>query len=78
MLASDCGAAIVGAVITTPNPRVVNVLACDPTHVSVVTQQQLEALGWKVSQESFFSEQHNPGQLYTLLAWWTNGNGTNN
>lgn len=61
--------AISGAVITTPNPRVVDVLACDPTHVSIVTQYQLKALGWSVSLESYFSEQHNPGQLDTLLAW---------
>lgn len=60
-----------GAVITTPNPRVVDVLACDPTHVSVVTEEQLTALGWSVSQESYFSEQHKPGQLDTLLAWRT-------
>jgi hypothetical protein len=57
-----------GAVITTPNPRVVDVLRCDPTHVSIITEEQLTALGWNVSQESYFSEQLNPGQLDTLLA----------
>jgi hypothetical protein len=62
-----------GAVITTPNCRVVDVLACDPTHVSVVTQPQLESLGFTVTTASWFSEQHNPGQQDTLVATWKRG-----
>jgi hypothetical protein len=63
-------AAITGVVITTPNCRVVDVLACDETHVSVITQPQLEHLGFEVSTASWFSEQHNPGQQDTLIGAW--------
>lgn len=62
-------AARYGVVLTTPNPRVVDVLKCDSTHVSVITAQQLHALNFTVSEESYFSEQHTPGQLDTLLAY---------
>lgn len=61
-------AARAGVVITTPNCSVVDVLACDDTHVSVVTRQQLEALGFEVTTASWFSEHHAPGQQDTLLA----------
>lgn len=59
-----------GAVITTPNCRVVDVLACDETHVSIITPQQLERLGFEVTTASWFSEQHNPGQQDTLVGAW--------
>lgn len=62
-------AARLGIVITTPNPRVVDVLKCDPTHVSVITTEQLHALHFAVTEQSYFSEQHKPGQLDTLLAY---------
>lgn len=58
-----------GAVITTPNCRVVDVVGCDPTHVSIVTIEQLRALGFAVKTESWFSEKHQPSQQDTLLAW---------
>lgn len=64
------GAANLGVVITTPNCRVVDVLACDATHVSIITVPQLEQLGFEVTTASWFSEQHNPGQQDTLVGAW--------
>lgn len=46
------GSARKGVIITTPNPRVVNVLDCDPTHVSVISSEQLESLGFTVEERS--------------------------
>lgn len=51
-------------VITTPNPAAVDVLACDPTHVSEVHGAHLRARGWHVQATSMFGK---PGD--TLFAW---------
>lgn len=59
-----------GVVVTTPNCRVVDVLGCDPTHVSIITKEQLEHHGFEVTTASWFSEQHNPGQQDTLVGAW--------
>jgi hypothetical protein len=58
-----------GLVLTTPNHEVVDVLRCDPTHVSVIPAQDLEDAAFTVERHSWFHEQDNPGQLDTLLAW---------
>jgi SAM-dependent methyltransferase len=58
-----------GFVLTTPNPEVVDVLKCDPTHVSVIHPGWLECRGMTVERRSWFSTKDNPGQLDTLLAW---------
>jgi hypothetical protein len=53
-----------GIVITTPNPDVVDVLRCDPTHVSVITPGFLESQGYVVTARSFFGVPND-----TLVAW---------
>lgn len=53
-------------VITTPNPRTVDVLGCDPTHVSVVTPEMLEARGYNYEEVQLFGK---PAD--SLLAWKT-------
>lgn len=58
-----------GVVVTTPNPAVVDVRRCDPTHVSEISATHFRLLGWDVSQHSWFHEQDEPGQLDTLMAW---------
>lgn len=45
-----------GAVLTTPNPDVVNVIACDPTHVSVVPAWMLENRGWRTEAVQLFGK----------------------
>lgn len=53
-----------GVVITTPNCEAVNVIACDPTHVSVVHPDWLSNVGLKVERHSWFGETND-----TLLAF---------
>lgn len=57
-------AAALGVVITTPNSRAVDVIGCDPTHVSIVTEEQLRWLGYEVSREELFGTPED-----TLVAW---------
>lgn len=55
---------ICGAVATVPNPKTVDVLGCDPTHVSVIHEHDFREHNWSVQPVSFF---HKPDD--TLLAW---------
>lgn len=55
---------IFGAVATVPNPEVVDVLGCDPTHVSVIPQVTFVERGWSVTCESFFGVPKD-----TIVAW---------
>lgn len=57
-------AARCGVVLTTPNTETVDVLGCDPTHVSVVPAWALEGLSFKVERHSWFGV---PAD--SLLAW---------
>lgn len=43
-----------GVVITTPNPEAVDVISCDPTHVSVIHPKDLEERGMVVERYSWF------------------------
>jgi hypothetical protein len=51
-------------VITTPNHEAVDVIGCDPTHVSVVPAWALEGDGFTVERASWFGVPDD-----TLLAW---------
>jgi hypothetical protein len=54
-----------GVVITTPNSEAVDVLTCDPTHVSVVPAWGLELMGFTVERASWFGIPDD-----SLLAYW--------
>lgn len=43
-----------GVVVTTPNPDAVDVLRCDPTHISVCPRSMFEDYGWACWARSFF------------------------
>lgn len=43
-------------VVTVPNPAVVDVLACDPTHVSVISAADLESAGFGVCAVALFGK----------------------
>lgn len=43
-----------GVACTTPNPAAVDVLTCDPTHISVVPAEMFEKYGWATWARSFF------------------------
>lgn len=53
-LAKATRAARRGCVMTTPNPEVVDVIACDPTHVSVVDPQHPYLREWVLSRHNLF------------------------
>lgn len=45
-----------GAVITTPNPDVVDVLSLDPTHRNEIRREDLEGRGWIVHEAPLFGK----------------------
>jgi hypothetical protein len=57
-------AALRGIVITTPNHLAVDVIGCDPTHVSVVKPEDLLRRGMTVQPASWFGTPHD-----SLIAW---------
>lgn len=60
-----CAAADKGVVITTPNPAVVDVLALDPTHQSVLPADTLRrGMGMEVREVELFGQERD-----SLLAW---------
>lgn len=64
LLSALRAAALRGIAITTPNPEAVDVLRCDPTHVSVVSPEDLKFHGMNVVRRSWFGVPDD-----TLLAW---------
>lgn len=64
LLKSMTDAALYGVVLTTPNCEVVNVLECDPTHVSVVPPWYLETVGFKIERHGWF------GLAFDSLLGW--------
>lgn len=57
-------AATRGIVITTPNHLAVDVIGCDPTHVSIVKPEDLLRRGMTVQPVSWFGKPHD-----SLIAW---------
>ncbi|MFN6965247.1 MAG: class I SAM-dependent methyltransferase [Pyrinomonadaceae bacterium] len=58
-------AAVKGVVITTPNPATVDVLACDPTHVSIVYPSELAWAGYDFEPACLF----NNDPQDSLIGW---------
>ncbi|MDJ0386283.1 hypothetical protein [Streptomyces sp. G-G2] len=46
--------AVLGVVVTTPNPAVVDVLAMDPTHITPVSREHLADLGFYTSLHNLY------------------------
>ena len=59
--------ALKGAVVTTPNPTVVDVYAMDSTHISEVSAMDFCRQGWKAVPQIFFFEPED-----SLMAWVDN------
>jgi hypothetical protein len=53
-----------GVVLTTPNSEAVDVLACDPTHVSIVRPITLFHMGFSVKSHTWFGVEND-----SILAW---------
>jgi hypothetical protein len=64
LLADMLTASLSGCVITTPNCHAVDVIKCDPTHVSVISPENLLMRGMTVQTASWFGKPHD-----SLLAW---------
>ncbi|TQF04743.1 hypothetical protein E6W39_24120 [Kitasatospora acidiphila] len=54
LLAELMSSALLGVVVTTPNPEVVDVLAMDPTHVTPITRQELANAGLYTSLHNLY------------------------
>jgi len=59
-----------GVVISVPNPRTVDVLGIDETHVTEVTREMLEDIGFDVVEKTFYGGVFSNGEADALFATW--------
>lgn len=57
-------------VVSVPNPRTVDVLGIDPTHVTVVTREMLEGWGFNVVERTFYGGVWSNGEPDSLFGVW--------
>jgi hypothetical protein len=57
-------------VVSVPNPRTVDVLGIDRTHVTVVTREMLESWGFFVVERTFYGGAFSNGQPDSLFGVW--------
>ena len=60
-------------VVSVPNPRTVDVLGIDRTHVSIITREFLEWAGFTVREETFYGGQFSNGEPDSLFGVWKLG-----
>lgn len=60
----------VGIALSTPNPRTTDVIGMDPTHVCEVHMTDLQRLGFKVTEETFYGGVFSHGDPDSLFATW--------
>lgn len=70
-LVRELQAASKGIVVSVPNPRTVDVLAIDDTHVTPISQGMLERWGFVVEERTFYGGVYSHGAPDALLAVWT-------
>lgn len=58
-------------VVSVPNPRTVDVLGIDETHVTIVTREMLESWGFTVAEKTFYGGVYSDGEPDALFAVWT-------
>lgn len=58
-------------VVSVPNPRTVDVLGIDDTHVTVVTRDMLEGWGFTVAEATFYGGVFSGGEPDSLFGVWT-------
>lgn len=66
-----------GIALSVPNPRTVNVLGIDETHVIEVTRAMLESWGFQVQEATFYGGVYSQGAPDALFAVWTCNGPTN-
>lgn len=59
-----------GIAVSVPNPRTVDVLGIDETHVAIITPQMLEAEGFHVEERLFYGGVYSDGEPDALFATW--------
>jgi hypothetical protein len=57
-------------VVSVPNPRTVDVLGIDDTHVTVVTRDMLEGWGFRVEERTFYGGVFSNGEPDSLFGVW--------
>lgn len=57
-------------VVSVPNPRTVDVLGIDRTHVTVVTRDMLESWGFRVEERMFYGGVFSNGDFDSLFGIW--------
>lgn len=62
--------AIVGVVMSTPNPRTTDVIGMDPTHVTEVWPKDLDRHGFGVVESTFYGGVFSNGEPDSLFATW--------
>lgn len=63
-------AANVGVVFSTPNPETTDVLGMDATHVVEIQAKDAAALGFQVSEQTFYGGRFSNGQPDSLFGMW--------
>lgn len=63
--------AIHGVVLSTPNPKTTDVIGMDPTHVCEVPAEDLELMGFTVTEETFYGGVFSGGRPDSLFGVWT-------
>lgn len=56
--------------ISVPNPRTTDVLGMDRTHVTIVTPEMLESVGFHVEERTFYGGVYSKGEPDALFATW--------
>jgi len=59
-----------GIVVSVPNPRTVDVLGIDRTHVTVVTPDMLISWGFRIEERMFYGGKFSNGQPDSLFGVW--------
>lgn len=59
-----------GIAVSVPNPRTVDVIGIDPTHVTVVTRAMLEDWGFEVEEAMFYGGVFSDGEPDSLFGTW--------
>ena len=62
--------ALIGVVMSTPNPRTTDVIGMDPTHMVEVYSKDLEPYAFKVSEETFYGGVFSDGAPDALFVTW--------
>ena len=64
------GAEPKGIIVSVPNPRTVDVIGIDRTHVTIITKEFLESWGFSVAEATFYGGVFSNGEPDCLFGIW--------